>query len=49
MPRTIQQIEADIAAVKDNNPDWITNTAALISIAAYTNERTQLQAQSQGK
>ena len=41
MPRTAEQIEADIQAVKQN-PNWATNDAALNAIAAFTIEKSQL-------
>ncbi len=41
MSRTIEQIEADIAAVKAN-PNWARNEATLKAIAAFTNEKNEL-------
>ena len=47
MPRTIEQIDADIAAIKAANPNWASNDTSLNAITAFTNEKNQLTQSSQ--
>ncbi len=48
MPRTIEQIEGDINAIK-SNPNWATSEAFSAAIAAFTNEKNQLTQPPAGK
>eukprot|EP01040_Poterioochromonas_malhamensis_P014756 gene14756-16385_t len=40
--RTIQQIESEIQAMKDANPNWTTNSGVMALITALTNEKNNL-------
>lgn len=46
--RTIQQIESEIQAIKDANPNWITNSGDKALITALTNEKNNLSLPPQG-
>jgi hypothetical protein len=39
MSRTVEAIEADIQAVKDANPDWITNAGVMALITELLREK----------
>jgi hypothetical protein len=43
MERTVEAIEADIAAVKRDNRNWTTNAGDKAVLAALINEKNQLQ------
>ncbi len=47
MSRTIEQIETEIQAIKEANPDWAGNQIALMAITAFTIEKNNL-SQSRG-
>ena len=40
--RTVADVEADIASVKMNNPNWLTDAGNKALIAAFTNEKIEL-------
>jgi hypothetical protein len=48
MPRTIEEIESDINAIKSRS-DWATREGALNAIAALINEKNLLQPSPAGK
>lgn len=44
MSRTLEVIEAEIQAVKDANPNWITNSGVMAFITELTREKNSLTA-----
>jgi hypothetical protein len=40
--RTVADVETDIASVKMNNPNWLTDAADKALIEAFTNEKIAL-------